>query len=154
MELIILPTFLNTKWIYTNNNSGELILKEEIEFLNYIYQNSKIAIEYIMRLLKTRNEGDEIEVILKEQLKGYKKILTSTEAMLERRKKKAQDITIFEKIGTYFNVKNIIDTDNIVSIAEMFIQGSKAGIAQIQKNLKDYNIENKNVVKIGNRMIE
>ena len=63
-------------------------MSEEIEFLDYIYQNAKMGQESIGRLLKTRNKKDEIEDVAKEQLNDYKKIANSAKAMIERRKKK------------------------------------------------------------------
>ncbi len=130
-------------------------MKEEIEFLEYVYQNAKMGQESIVRMLKTRNKGDEIELVLKEQLADYRKIVNSASAMLERRKKKAKDINIMAKIGTYMNVKfNMLNDDSTQKVANMFIEGSKMGIEQIEKNLAEYNITNKNVINIGKRLLE
>ena len=130
-------------------------MKEEIEFLEYIYQNSKMGQDSIIKMLKTRNKNDEIELVLKEQLKYYRKVLISASAMLERRMKKVKDINVMAKIGTYMNIKlNMLEDDSPQKVADMFIEGSKMGIEQIEKNLQEYNISNKYVKNLGEKLLE
>ena len=130
-------------------------MKEEIEFLEYIYQNAKMGQDSIINMLKTRNKNDEIELVLKEQLKDYRKVVNSPSAMLERRMKKAKDINVMAKIGTYMNIKlNMLGDDSPQKVADMFIEGSKMGIEQIEKNLQEYNISNKYVKNLGEKLLE
>lgn len=130
-------------------------MKEEIEFLEYIYQNAKMGQDSIINMLKTRNKNDEIELVLKEQLKDYRKVVNSSSAMLERRMKKAKDINVMAKIGTYMNIKlNMLSDDSPQKVADMFIEGSKMGIEQIEKNLQEYNISNKYVKNLGEKLLE
>ncbi len=130
-------------------------MKEEIEFLEYIYQNAKMGQDSIINMLKTRNKNDEIELVLKEQLKDYRKVVNSASAMLERRMKKAKDINVMAKIGTYMNIKlNMLGDDSPQKVADMFIEGSKMGIEQIEKNLQEYNISNKYVKNLGEKLLE
>ena len=130
-------------------------MKEEIEFLEYIYQNSKMGQDSIINMLKTRNKNDEIELVLKEQLKDYRKVVNSASAMLERRMKKVKDINVMAKIGTYMNIKlNMLEDDSPQKVADMFIEGSKMGIEQIEKNLQEYNISNKYVKNLVEKLLE
>ena len=130
-------------------------MKEEIEFLEYIYQNSKMGQDSIINMLKTRNKNDEIELVLKEQLKDYRKVVNSASDMLERRMKKVKDINVMAKIGTYMNIKlNMLEDDSPQKVADMFIEGSKMGIEQIEKNLQEYNISNKYVKNLGEKLLE
>ncbi len=130
-------------------------MKEEIEFLEYIYQNSKMGQDSIINMLKTRNKNDEIELVLKEQLEDYRKVVNSASAMLERRMKKVKDINVMAKIGTYMNIKlNMLEDDSPQKVADMFIEGSKMGIEQIEKNLQEYNISNKYVKNLGEKLLE
>ena len=130
-------------------------MKEEIEFLEYIYQTAKMGQESIGRLLKTRKKNDEIELTIKEQLNDYRKIANSAKAMIERRKKKVKELGLMAKIGTYMNVKmNLLKDDSPKEVASMMIEGSKMGIEQIKKHLKEYNIVNKYVENIANRLLQ
>lgn len=99
-------------------------MKEEIEFLEYIYQNSKMGQDSIINMLKTRM-------------------------------KKVKDINVMAKIGTYMNIKlNMLEDDSPQKVADMFIEGSKMGIEQIEKNLQEYNISNKYVKNLGEKLLE
>ena len=40
-------------------------MNEEVDFLEYIYQNAKMGIESIGRLIKSRNKDDDLDKILK-----------------------------------------------------------------------------------------
>ena len=130
-------------------------MKEEIEFLEHIFQNAKMGQESIMRMLKTRNKKDEIELVLKEQLNDYRKLANSAKVMLDRRKKKVEDINVMAKIGTYMNIKlNILTDDSMQKVANMFIEGSKMGIEQIEKLLEEYKISNRHVINIAERLLD
>ena len=125
-------------------------MNEEIEFLDYIYQNAKMGQESIGRLLKTRNKKDEVEGVAKEQLNDYRKIANSAKAMIERRKKKAKELDVISKVATYMSVKmNLAKDDG----PNMLIKGSNMGITQIKKHLEEYKLKNKNVINLANRLL-
>lgn len=130
-------------------------MNEEIEFLEYIYQNINISLESIKGLIKTRNKKDEIEEIVKKQYIDYKKISNSVKAMLERRKKKVEKVGVATKIATYVGVKiNLLKDDSISETALMLVEASKVEIDQITDNLKKYNIKNKNILNLVNRLLD
>lgn len=129
-------------------------MSEEIEFLEYIYQNINISLESIKRLIKTRNKNDEIEEIAKEQYGEYNKISNSAKAMIERRKKKVNEIGVATKIATYMGIKiNLLKDDSISETALMLVEASKVEIEQIRNNLQRYNIKNKNILNLVDRLI-
>lgn len=129
-------------------------MNEEIEFLDYIYQNAKMGQESIGRLLKTRNKKDEIESVAREQLNDYRKISNSAKGMIERRKKKVKELDVLSKVATYMSVKmNLAKDDSPRETATMLIKGSNMGITQIKKHLEEYNLKNKNVINLANRLL-
>ncbi|MDD3304147.1 MAG: hypothetical protein PHP54_04440 [Clostridia bacterium] len=129
-------------------------MKEEIEFLDFIYQNAKMGQESIGRLLKTRNKNDEIEVVAREQLNDYRRISNSAKGMIERRKKKAKELDIISKVATNMSIKfNLAKDDSQKEVADMLIKGSTMGITQIKKHLDDYKLKNKNVINLANRLL-
>lgn len=130
-------------------------MNEEIEFLEYIYQNAKICQETIARIIKNRNKKDELENVIKTQYFEYKKISNSAKNMLERRKKKVnEEISIMAKIVTYMEIKkNINKEKDITEIVSLLIEGSKVGIEQITSRLNEVKIKNKPVLNIANRLI-
>lgn len=129
-------------------------MNEEIEFLDYIYQNAKMGQESVARLLKTRNKQDEIEEVMKELYQDYKKISNSAKGMIERRKKKVKEIGVMSKIGTFVSIKkNLLNDDSPQEIAKMMIETSKTGVEDILKHREDYKIKSKNVENLADRFL-
>lgn len=129
-------------------------MSEEVEFLEYIYQNAKMGIESIGRLIKSRDKNDELDKVFKEQLHDYNKVANSARGMLKRRKKETKDISIMSKIATYMTIKMNLSKENPDKEAiDMVIKGSKMGIEQIGKHLKEYRLKSKTVINLANRLI-
>lgn len=132
-------------------------MNEEIEFLEYIYQNAKMGQESTARLIKTRNKKDELEDVVKIQYADYKKIANSAKLMIERRKQKVKEIGVMTKIATYVGIKmNVLEDDTVYETAMMLIKGSQMGIEQIKKHLDEYLLkkQSKNVINLANRLLE
>ena len=129
-------------------------MNEEIEFLEYIYQNAKMGIESIGRLIKSRNKDDKLDKIFKEQLHDYNKIANSARGMLKRRNKETKEIGVMSKIATYMTIKMNLSKENPDKEAvDMVMKGSRMGIDQINKHLQEYRIKSKTVMNIANRLI-
>lgn len=129
-------------------------MNEEVDFLEYIYQNAKMGIESIGRLIKSRNKDDDLDKILKEQLHDYNKIANSARGMLKRRNKETKEIGVMSKIATYMTIKMNLSKENPDKEAvDMVIKGSQMGIEQINKHLNEYRIKSKTVVNLANRLI-
>jgi hypothetical protein len=131
-----------------------VIMKEEIEFLEYIYQNAKMGIESIARLIQTRKKDDKLDKIFKEQLHDYNNIAISAKNMLKRRNKDVKEISIMNKIATYMTIKiNLSKKDGDKEAVDMMIKGSKMGIEQIKKHLEEYKIKSKTIINLADRLI-
>ena len=129
-------------------------MNEEVEFLEYIYQNAKMGIESIGRLIKSRNKDDKLDEIFKEQLHDYNKVANSARGMLKRRNKETKEIGVMSKIATYMTIKMNLSKENPDKEAvDMVIKGSQMGIEQINKHLNEYRIKSKTVVNLANRLI-
>ena len=129
-------------------------MNEEVEFLEYIYQNAKMGIESIGRLIKSRNKDDKLDEIFKEQLNDYNKIANSARGMLKRRNRKTKEIGVMSKIATYMTIKMNLSKENPDKEAiDMVMKGSRMGIDQINKHLQEYKIKSKSVMNIANRLI-
>ena len=129
-------------------------MNEEVEFLEYIYQNAKMGIESIGRLIKSRKKDDELDKIFKEQLNDYNKVANSARGMLKRRGKETKEIGVMSKIATYMTIKMNLSKENPDKEAiDMVMKGSRMGIDQINKHLQEYKIKSKSVMNIANRLI-
>lgn len=129
-------------------------MNEEIEFLESIYQNVKFTQESIARIIKMRDKNDELDSIIKQQYLEYKKISNSAKAMIERRKKKVKEVGVMTKIATYVGIKaNMLNGEDISQIALMLVEGSKVGTEQLNRYMKEYNVTNKNIINLVNRLL-
>lgn len=130
-------------------------MNDDIEFLKYIYQNVKMAETSILTLIKVRNKNDDIEEILKSQVREWRKITTSVKNMLKRRKIETKDINIATKIISYFGIKiNLSKDDSKKEVAALMINGNNMGIEQIYKKMEELNIKSKFIKNLGERIIK
>lgn len=128
-------------------------MNENIEMLNYIYQNAemgKTAIEQIMKEVKYLEFRD----VLKEQLKDYESILNKCDSLLALEGKLPKNIEVMPKIMSYFSIKfNTLKDDNLSHIAEIIINGSTMGITEITKNLNKYHHLHSSTKDIANKLL-
>lgn len=129
-------------------------MNENVEMLNYIYQNANMGISTIQQILK-EIEDIEFKDVLKEQLEDYIKMSRKVEDLLNKEEKQAKDISIMYKVTTYLSIKMSTMKDNTSShIAEMMIQGSNMGVIDITKNLNNYkNIDN-NIRSLAEQLLK
>lgn len=129
-------------------------MNENVEMLNYIYQNSNMGKEAVEQILK---EGEDIEFreVLKEQLNDYTNIVNSALELLYKEGKKAKDIDAMSKIASYIGIKmGTLKNDSSSHLAEMMIKGSTMGITDITKHLNRYdNIDNE-VKYLANKLLK
>lgn len=129
-------------------------LKEEIEFLEYVYQNAKMGIESIARLIQARKKQDKLDKVFREQLHDYNNIAIAAKNMLKRRNKDVKDISIMSKIATYMTIKiNLAKSDADKEAVDMMIKGSEMGIEQIKKHVEEYKVKSKTILNLANRLI-
>lgn len=129
-------------------------MKEEIEFLEYVYKNAKMGVESIARLIQERKKDDKIDKVLKEQIHDYNNIAISAKNMLKRRDKEVKDLSLMSKIATYMSIKiNLSKEDGDKEAVDMMIKGSKMGIEQIKKHLKELNVKSKTILNLAYRLI-
>lgn len=130
-------------------------MNDDIEFLKYIYQNVKMAETSTLTLIKVRNKNDDIEEILKSQVREWRKITTSVKNMLKRRKIETKDINIATKIISYFGIKiNLSKDDSKKEVSALMINGNNMGIEQIYKKMEELNIKSKFIKNLGERIIK
>lgn len=130
-------------------------MKDELELLEYIFQNSKIAVESIMRIRKERKKIDDLDNLLKDMILNYRKIGNASRTMIERRTKKARDIGILSRLATYMNIKlSGITEESISSVATMLIQACSMGKNEITNKMNEYKVKSKNVNNVANRLLQ
>lgn len=128
---------------------------DDINFLEYIYESSKIGQEIIGHMIKLKVDNDEINILLKDHLLNYKKIASSSKTMLERRNKKIKEVGLFSQLVTYMSTKfNVSKDNNNKDIINIICQNSKQGIDEINIKLKESNIKSKSIINLAERYIK
>lgn len=129
-------------------------MDENVEMLNYIYQNAemgKITIEQILKEI----EDIKFRDVLKEQLKDYDYVVNKCDSILNEHGKLPKGIQTMPKIMTYLNIKlSTLNDDTPSHIAEMMINGSTMGVTEITKNLNKYNNIDDSIKDLASRLLK
>lgn len=125
-----------------------------IEFLNYIYQNSGMGKDTIKQLIEI-SKNEEYKKVLQCQLEGYKEIHNIAEKKIEELNKEAKDINVFSKVSSYImiNINTLMDKSPS-HISEMLIQGSTMGIVDITKRINEYPNADKDIIDLANKLLK
>lgn len=129
-------------------------MNENIELLNYIYQNSSMGVSTIQHLLGIVKEEKLVE-LLKIQLKEYEYFTDESEKLLHQEGKQAKDISKLQELMTSvsIDVKTMMDK-SASNIVEMMLQGSLMGIINAIKNLKKYKNADQKVLELMNALLQ
>lgn len=133
--------------------SEVFIMDGNVEFLNYINQNSEMGKNTINQLIGI-SQDEEYKKMLQSQLEEYKMIYDSTIEKLKELNKEAKDINVFSKASTYamINLKTLTNKSTS-HISEMLIQGSTMGIVDLTKKLKEYADADEEILVIANKLL-
>lgn len=114
-------------------------MNKEIELLNYIYQNTQMAILSIEQIILL-NDHKKFIKSLNKQLATYKKIQEQSTIYLNLKDITEKEISSFTKIKTYLmiNIQTLTDK-SIEHLASMLIIGSTMGVIDTIKKINAYN---------------
>jgi len=129
-------------------------MDENIEFLNYIYQNAQMGIIGIDNIKKEIKDKDFLKLI-KEQEKDYQAICNEATKYLNKQDEDEKSIGAMAKMMTLVDAKMKTLTDKSSNnIAKMMIDGTNKGIIEIQEKLNRYTDGDKKIIKLANRLLE
>jgi predicted methyltransferase len=129
-------------------------VNENIEMLNYVYQNAEMGKTTIEQILKEVNFL-EFRDVLKEQLRDYQYVVNKCDTILSEEGKLPKGVDVMPKIMSYFKIKfDTLKDDTPSHIAEMMINGSTMGITDITKNLNRYNNINNETKDLASRLLK
>lgn len=124
-----------------------------VETLNIIYQSSKMGVDAISSLLP-KVSNDVMKKELASEMLGYHEFIKSSSNMLHNIHHYPHDINPAVKIPAFISMQIESTLDNSQSnIAEMMIEGSNAGIVELQKQLNSNPNLTEDVQKIASEVI-
>ena len=129
-------------------------MNADVEFLNYVYQNSQMGIDTLEQLLEI-TEDEKLQTYLEKQIEGYRKFHNEARDILNRSGYDEKGLGTFEKIRTYLmvNLQTMAD-DSTYHIAKMLIQGSTMGVTSLTRQIRDYDGEDTEVLDFAKKQLK
>lgn len=129
-------------------------MENNIELLNYIYQNAEMgkkSTEYLVEIC----EDDELKKVLESQLNDYTRVFNIADSKIKNANEDPKELSALSKISTdiMLNLKTITDKSPS-HISEMMIQGSTMGIIDITKKLNEYGDASKEILDLGKDLLK
>ncbi len=130
-------------------------MNENVELLNFIYQNSQMGVITIKQLIGyVEEKEEEFKKHLESQLDEYQQINLSAKSLLQENGYDEKGIGMMEKVRTYLMINIQTLTDKSPShLAEMLIIGSNMGIINAIKNIRKYKNANMYIVGLMERLL-
>lgn len=130
-------------------------MNENVELLNFIYQNSQMGVITIKQLIGYVEEKEkEFKKHLESQLDEYQQINLSAKSLLQENGYDEKGIGMMEKVRTYLMINIQTLTDKSPShLAQMLIIGSNMGIINAIKNIRKYKNANMYIVGLMERLL-
>lgn len=130
-------------------------MNENVEILEYIYQNVKIGSENLTRLIKILNEkNNKIKKIIEEELKEYENFIKDSENLLKKYHATPKEKGVIADIMAYMEIKiEVIKDNSDAKIADMLIKGFTMGKIDIEKKIKRYSKDVKpEILKLAKKL--
>ncbi|MDA3730274.1 hypothetical protein PBV87_01975 [Niameybacter massiliensis] len=129
-------------------------MNENVEVLNFIYQNSEMGTNTLTELIEIAGDVPFEQVLLKE-LEGYKAINKEAISLLEAEDHEPKGIKKLDQIKTYIMIKaSTLNNQSASHLAEMLIQGSTMGTVDMCKKLNSYKNLKDEVRALGQHLLE
>ena len=118
-------------------------MNEDLELLEYLYQNIDMSLSSLKALLKNlKDKENKIKKIIDNEIKEYEKFYKEVEKIIKKSKLEPKKEGTLKKMMANMGVKKEIRMDNSDSaIAHMFTEGITMGIVDISTKIKNYKNE-------------
>ena len=113
-------------------------MSEDVELLNFIYQNSQMGVTTLKQLLPLV-EDEELKKHIEKQREGYLHFHQEAKEKLHQAGYDEEGINTFEKVRTYFmiNMQTLMDKSK-EHIAKMVFIGSSMGVVEAIAKIHRY----------------
>lgn len=129
-------------------------MKENVELLQFIYQNAKMGLVGIDNIKETIKDKEFLNVI-KEQENDYFEIANTATDLLNSMRQEREELSNIAKVMTFIDarISTMNDSSN-TNIAKMMITGNNKGIIEIQEKINNYQGKNNKVLKLAKKLLE
>lgn len=128
-------------------------MKENIEFLNYIYKSAKMSLVEIDEI-KPSIKDKKILTLLKNQEEVYFTICTKATEQLLNLKTEPEDISSLSRVMTFIDtrISTMNDSSNS-NIAKTLITSTNKNIIELQQQINKYHGKTPKVLKLANDLL-
>lgn len=128
-------------------------MDQNIQFLQDMYQNTKMGEETLNALVK-HVKGEELREAVARQMQGYASLNGKAREQLFARRQDPKDVGPITKTMSQTMARlNAINNPAPTHIAEMIIQGSTMGIVNATEDLNKYDTADKKVMDLANEIV-
>ena len=125
----------------------------EIEMLNYIYQNSKIGIINIDNI-KGEIKNKNLQKSLKTQQNNYFEICNEATDLLFSAGKEREEVSSITKVMTYIDSRiNTMNDNSLKNIIKLLINKNTERIIDLENRIKEYKGNNKKVKSLCKKLL-
>ncbi len=129
-------------------------MKENVELLQFIYQNAKMGLVGIDNIKEVIKDKEFLSVI-KEQENAYFEIANAAANLLASMNQEREELSSIAKAMTFIDarISTMNDSSN-ANIAKLMITGNNKGIIEIQEKINNYQGKNNKILKLAKKLLE
>ena len=127
-------------------------MSDEIDLLKYLLNNLKMQQTLLYKIIKKKEVKDEIYEIMRYEIYEYRKFIISLKRMLQNRLKKYdKELNVLLGVASSINANtNRVDKNSDYLV--MLKESSKVNLMDIERVKNEYNIKNKTILKLIDRL--
>ena len=132
---------------------GEFFMNENVEFLNYIYQNAEMGVKGIAQIIE-RVDNASLRNLMEEQKVEYEAIMNKASEIYKKYGKDEQELSTLTKVSSTIMTEMMMLTkheDN--KIAKMMIEGSNKGIIEITEKLNHFKNSDEEIKTLAEKLL-
>ncbi len=131
-------------------------MKENNEFLEYIYKCANMGYESTTNLIRAlENKDNKLKKAVEDELKEYEKIVKDCKKLLKSNKIELKNTNIMTKMCSYLGINmGVIKDNSDSSIAQMLIEGLNMGKIEMEKKLDKYKNCDKKIIKLAKELYD
>lgn len=129
-------------------------MDQNVEFLNKIYQNTKMGEELTRTVLKSVKD-EHLKQDLVTQMEGYSSLNDKARAKIYRDNEDPREVSpMMRTMSKTSAMMNSLVDNSPTHIAEMMIQGSTMGIIEATEKLNRYEAADRNIRNLAREVVE
>jgi hypothetical protein len=115
-------------------------MDENLELLEYIYQNSEMGVFSTTKLIQDINDKEnKIKKVTEGIIKGYENFMHESEKLIKKNNFEIKKNSFKTKMISSMGIKKEVNVDNSdAAIAHLLIEGLTMGVVDISSKIKNY----------------